>query len=280
MRLWSLWMWPTPLSVGRFLLSLGSPFWTTLCLKRCSRCSGPGLVSTGFWAWVPKIAGCKNPVSLDFLQVLLHFCSPADTVPLKGRTAWLDCGSCLFQSVTLSSWVWTSREGVALPQCGDYFWTRTQSFPFLPTLCNLAPTGGSITACGAFVTRFTELKWPTQETSFTYFIYVYIWHALGFSPFLCGNLVTIWAFATQKSTFKFKVTLLFPATIGVGFKPTWPVTHTEFFWPVTEFTQWLSFTWLWTLSRHLGECWGFNEAVMYQMNASPHFCRFPLQPWW
>ena len=47
----------------------------------------------------------KNPVSFDFIPVVLYSCSPADTVLLKGRTAWLGCGSCLLQSVTLSSWV-------------------------------------------------------------------------------------------------------------------------------------------------------------------------------
>ena len=41
MRPWNLWRYPTPLPVARFLLSLVSPFWTTLCLGRCSRCSGP-----------------------------------------------------------------------------------------------------------------------------------------------------------------------------------------------------------------------------------------------
>ena len=39
---------------------------------------------TGCWVWVPKIAGCKNPVSFDFLPVLLHSCLSADTVPLQG----------------------------------------------------------------------------------------------------------------------------------------------------------------------------------------------------
>ena len=34
-RPWSLWRRPTPLAVG-------SPFWMTLCLGRCSRCLGPG----------------------------------------------------------------------------------------------------------------------------------------------------------------------------------------------------------------------------------------------
>ena len=41
------------------------------------------------------IAGCKNQVSFDFVPVLLHSCLSADTVPLKGRTVSLDCGSCL-----------------------------------------------------------------------------------------------------------------------------------------------------------------------------------------
>ena len=73
--------------------------------KRCSRCSGLGSVSTGCWVWVPKIAGCKTPVSFDFPPVRLHSCLSADTVPLKGRTVWLDCGSCLLQSVTSSGGV-------------------------------------------------------------------------------------------------------------------------------------------------------------------------------
>ena len=54
---------------------------------------------------VPKIAGCKTPVSFDFPPVRLHSCLSADTVPLKGRTVWLDCGSCLLQSVTSSGGV-------------------------------------------------------------------------------------------------------------------------------------------------------------------------------
>ena len=45
---------------------------------------GVTLVSTGCWVWVPKIAGCKTLVSFGLLPVPLHFCSPADTVPLKG----------------------------------------------------------------------------------------------------------------------------------------------------------------------------------------------------
>ena len=53
-------------------------------------------------------SGTKNsrlPCEFDFLPVVLYSCSPADTVLLKGRTAWLGCGSCLLQLVTLSSWV-------------------------------------------------------------------------------------------------------------------------------------------------------------------------------
>ena len=62
-------------------------------------------VSTGCWVWVPKIAGCKNLVNSDFAPVRLHFYLSADAVPPQGRTVWWDCGSCLLQSVTLSSGV-------------------------------------------------------------------------------------------------------------------------------------------------------------------------------
>ena len=61
----------------------------TLCLGRCSECSGPGWVSTGCWVWVPKIAGYKNAVDFGLLPVRLHFCLSADTVPPEGGTVFV-----------------------------------------------------------------------------------------------------------------------------------------------------------------------------------------------
>ena len=75
--------------------------------------------------------GTKN--SLDFLPVLLHFCSPADTVPLKGWPVLLGCGSCLWQLVTWSSLVWTGRGG-----CSPLseWWLLLDSHQSLPTSPN------------------------------------------------------------------------------------------------------------------------------------------------
>ena len=55
--------------------------------------------------WVTKIVGCKTTGSFGFLPVLLHFCLPADTVPLKGWPVSLGFGSCLLQLVTWISLV-------------------------------------------------------------------------------------------------------------------------------------------------------------------------------
>ena len=41
------------------------------------------------------LAGCKTLVSFGLLPVPLHFCSPADTVPLKGGPVRMGFDSCL-----------------------------------------------------------------------------------------------------------------------------------------------------------------------------------------
>ena len=60
--------------------------------------SGPRKVSTGCWVWVPNIACCKTPAIFELMAVLLHFSSPADTVPPKGG------GFCEGHIVAYDSW--------------------------------------------------------------------------------------------------------------------------------------------------------------------------------
>ena len=97
---------------------LVSPFWTILCLGRCSRCS------TGCWVGDLEI-GCKTLEISELLPVPLHFCSEADAMPPTNRGSCgiyrTEKGECSLTSVLLPLWGWplglptSPKTGAILP---------------------------------------------------------------------------------------------------------------------------------------------------------------------
>ena len=117
------------------------------------------------------------------------------------------------------------------------------------------------------MTRFTEVNWSTQETSFNYLMYNDNLLDLHLS-----FVDTLWPNEQDRQEFtcKFRISLLlvtdksfFLATTGEGFKlSALPDTYTKSFCPVTHFTQQLSFMLFWTLSRFLLVGWGLATSFL------------------